>query len=94
VPHDGADLLRTQLSLSTAVEYRVSPRTSVLLQMLRSSPVARHMGEMSKPTREVALGFKRRIGKDILFELSFAENVLLFSNSADIAFHTGLSLRP
>jgi hypothetical protein len=89
----GADLLRYQVTLSTALEYRKTPRTSYLLQTLISGPVARHTGELSKRVREVAVGFKHRLGRTVLFELSVGENVLLFSNSADIDFHGGLVWR-
>ena len=90
----GVELEPYQATLSLALEYRASERTSVFLQILRSGPVARHLGELSKPVREVAVGVKRRVGRDVLLELSAEENVLLYSNSADIAFHMGLVWRP
>ncbi len=91
---EGTDLLDRQLSLSTALEYRATPRTSCVLQTLVSSAVARHLGELSKRVREVAVGIKHRAGRDVLIEASVGENVLLFGNSADIAFHAGLVWRP
>lgn len=90
----GSDLPRYQLSLLGAVEYRATPRTSLVMQMLVSGPVAYHLGELSDRTREQALGVKHRLGRDLLVELSVVENVLVFSNSADVAFHLGLAWRP
>ena len=91
---EGADLMRYQVSVSTALEYRATPRTSYVVQSLISGPVARHMGELSKRVREVAVGFRHRVGRNVILEASAEENVLLFSNSADIAFHGGLIWRP
>lgn len=87
----GVELATHQVTISAALEYRATRRTSLLVQSLFSSPVARHLGELSEPVREVAVGVKHRVGRDVLLELSAEENVLLFSNSADIAFHSGLT---
>lgn len=89
----GVELASTQGTLILALEYRASERTSLLLQTLSSSPVARHLGELSQPVREVAVGVKHRVGSDVVLELSAEENVVLYSNSADIAFHAGLVWR-
>jgi hypothetical protein len=90
---DGVELLRSQLSIMGAVEYRATPRTSFLAQGLVSSPVARHAGEFSERTREISIGLKHRVGRQIVLEFSVAENLLVFGNSADVAFHAGLSWR-
>lgn len=90
----GVELEPYQTTLSAALEYRANEHTSLLLQVLRSGSTARHMDELSQPVREVAVGVKRRVGRDVLLELSAEENVLLYSNSADIAFHIGLVWRP
>jgi hypothetical protein len=90
----GVDLLRYQVSVMSAVEYRATRRTSLVVQSLISGPVARHFGEFSERTREVAIGCKHRVGRDLLLELSVVENLLVFGNSADVAFHTGLTWRP
>ncbi|HNX48882.1 MAG TPA: DUF3187 family protein [Thermoanaerobaculaceae bacterium] len=90
----GVDLLPYQLSIMTAVEVRTTPRTSLVTQALISGPVARHAGEFSDNTREIAIGLKHRMGPDLLLELSVVENLLVFGNSADIAFHAGLTWRP
>jgi hypothetical protein len=75
----------------SAVESRTTPRTSVVGQALVSGPVGHHFGEFSDRTYEFALGVKHRIGRDVLFETSIVGNLLVFGNSADVAFHAGLT---
>lgn len=89
----GMELLRYQLSFINSVEYRASQSTSLITQVLVSGPVAYHFGELSDRTREMAFGLKHRIGDRLLLEISVVENTLVFSNSADVAFHTGLTWR-
>jgi len=91
---DGAELYDTQLSLMTGVEYRSTPRTSFLLQVMVSSPVAHHFGDLSERSREAALGLKHRLGDHFLLEASVGENLVVFANSADVVFRAGLSWRP
>lgn len=90
----GVDLLGYQFSVMGAIEYCVTLRTSLVAQALISGPVARHFGEFSDNTREIALGLKHQIGSNLLVEVSVVENLLVFGNSADVAFHTGLTWRP
>lgn len=89
----GIDLLRYQPSVMTAVEYRATPRSSLVVQGLLSGPVARHFGDFSDRTAEFAVGVKHRVGRDLLLETSVVENLLVYGNSADVAFHAGLTWR-
>jgi hypothetical protein len=84
---NGVDLMRYQPSTMSAVEYRATPRTSVVGQALVSGPVARHFGDFSDRTVELAVGVKHRIGRNLLLEASVVENLLVSGNSADVAFH-------
>lgn len=90
----GVRLLRYQLSFINSVEYRATPATSLIAQVLVSGPVAYHFGEFSDRAREVAVGFKHVFNRHFLLEVSVVENILVFSNSADVAFHTALAWRP
>ena len=83
----------TQGSLLLAGEYRATPRTSVIAQVIISSPFAQGLGDFSERTREVAIGFKHLIAPDFVLEASVEENLLVFGNSADVAFHAGITWR-
>lgn len=89
----GIRVRRTQWSVAPALEYRASPRTSYLLQGLVTSPSAEDFGDFARRTYEVAVGFKRVLSRDVLFEALVLENVLTFNNSADVGFHVGLVWR-
>ncbi len=89
----GVELTRTQFTWLGAVEYVHSPRTSYLIQALITSPGAKHFGGFSESTYEVSLGFKRILRPDLLFEAAVTENVFVFSNSEDVAFHFGFVWR-
>jgi len=90
----GVRLVEYQLSFIHSVEYRATPATSLVAQVLLSGPVAYHFGEFSDRSREVALGLKHMFSRHFLLEVSVVENILAFSNSADVAFHTTLAWRP
>ena len=89
----GVELTRTQFAWLGAVEYVHSPRTSYVIQALVTSPGAKHFGGFSQSTYEVSLGFKRIVRPDLLFEAAVTENVFVFSNSEDVAFHFGFVWR-
>ena len=90
---DGGALRSSQGSLLLAGEYRATARTSLVAQAIVSSPVTRGIGDFSDRTREVAIGCKHLVAPDLLLEMSVAENLLVFGNSADVAFHAGLTWR-
>jgi Protein of unknown function (DUF3187) len=89
----GVTLYPNQISLFTGLEYRLSPRTSWLLQTLVTSPGAEHFGDFSKDTYEITVGFKRLLSRSVLLEASLLENLFIFDNSPDVGFHVGLIWR-
>jgi hypothetical protein len=89
----GIDLTRTQYTWFGAVEYAHSPRTSYLVQALVTSPGAKHFGGFSKSTSEISFGLKRLVRPNLLFEAAITENVFVYSNSEDVAFHVGMYWR-
>jgi hypothetical protein len=89
----GVALYPNQISMFSGLEYRLSPRTSWLLQALVTSPGAEHFGDFSKNTYEITVGLKRLISKDLLLEASLLENLFIFDNSPDVGFHVGLVWR-
>jgi len=90
----GRTLRFTQASLMLAGEYRASARTSLVLQATIASPVTRDAGEFAERSHEVAIGCKRLLSPALLLEASIEENLFVFGNSADVAFHAGLTWRP
>ncbi|MGD1149001.1 MAG: DUF3187 family protein [Thermoanaerobaculaceae bacterium] len=89
----GVRLKPNQLSLFNGVEYRLSPRTSWLLQTLVTSPGAENFGDFSKNTYEVTVGFKHILSPSLLIEVSVLENLFIFDNSPDVGFHVGFVWR-
>ncbi len=85
-PGDGEmDLVMDRLSLMSAFEMRLSPRNSLLLQALWTTPYADYPA-IDDPVFEVTLGLKKRLRNAIL-EAAFIENLLFYDNSPDIGFH-------
>ncbi len=70
-----------------ALERRLGPRTSLLLQGAVLSPAARHFPAFSDPVFEVSVGAKWAVGKASRLELSLVENIVTFNNSVDFAAH-------
>ncbi len=89
----GVRLRANQFSYFAGLEYRVSPRTSWLLQSLVTSPGAEDFGDFSKNTYEITVGFKHLLSPSVLLEASVLENLLIFDNSPDVGFHVGLVWR-
>ncbi len=89
----GIRLRHSQWSAFAGGEYRVSPRTSWVLQAVRTSGGAVDFGDFSKATNEVTLGFKRLVMPDLIVEMSVLENLFAFDNSPDVGFHVGLVWR-
>ena len=90
----GVRLKPNQLSLFNGVEYRLSSRTSWLLQTLITSPGAEQFGDFSKNTYEITVGFKHILSPSWLIEASVLENLFIFDNSPDVGFHVGFVWRP
>lgn len=79
------DLLMDRLSLMSALEARLSPRTSIILQALWTSPYADYPA-IDEPVFELTLGLKKRL-RNCVLEIGFIENLLFYDNSPDIGFH-------
>ncbi len=98
ITHYGAEgdgfveLYSDRLSLMSAVEWRLSGRTSVLVQGLLGSPYADYPA-IEEPVVELTFGFKKRLGEGVL-EVGFVENLLFYDNSPDIGFHLAWSWSP
>ena len=90
--HD-IELRDDQLTGLLAVEWRFSPWMSFLIQYLVSEGVAEDLGEISKPSHEVTLGWKGEIKKGTVLEVGLIENVITYDNSPDFGVHLGLKHR-
>ncbi len=86
-------LNRWQYSAFAGVEYSLSPRTSLLLQLLGTSPTADGFGDFGRWSLEAALGFKRRLWQRWFVEFGIIENLLIYDNSPDVGVHLGLTWR-
>ena len=93
VQADVVRLERIQTSAMLAVEVPATRRTSLLLQTLVASPAMRDFAGFSRPTTEVTLGAKHRLRDDLVVEFGVVENLFVYSNSSDVAFHFGLEWR-
>ncbi len=90
----GIPLQRNQWAGYLALERRVSPRTSLLLQAARVSAASSHFGGLGSPSTEIMVGFKRLLGAHVVLEASVLENLFVFDNSPDVGFHLGFGWRP
>lgn len=61
------------------LEYRVSPDLSLVVQTLRSSPVAKDFGAFSDPVYELSTGFKWQVRDAMIVEFAIVENLFNFS---------------
>ncbi len=86
-------LNRWQYSALAAVEYRATPKTSLLLQLLGTSPTAKDFGDFGRWSYEAAFGFKRRLWQTWFVEFGVLENLLFYDNSPDVGLHLGLTWR-
>ena len=90
--HD-IELRNDQLTGLLALEWRFTPWVSVLVQYLMSEGVAEDLGEISKPSHEVTLGWKGEIKKGTVLEVGLIENVITYDNSPDFGIHVGVKHR-
>lgn len=86
-------LNRWQYSAFTALEYRLSARTSLLLQLLGTSPTAEDFGDFGRWSYEASFGFKRRLWESWFVEFGVIENLLFYDNSPDVGLHLGVTWR-
>ena len=66
---------------------------SLLIQYLVSEGVAEDLGEISKPSHEVTLGWKGEVRKGTVVEVGLIENVITYDNSPDFGVHAGFTQR-
>jgi len=62
---------------------------SLIMQELMSSPFAKDFYDLSRPTNELNVGMKLRIGDVGTMEFSAQEDLFNFNNSADFGLHIG-----
>ncbi len=86
-------LNRWQYSAFAAAEYSLSPQTSLLLQLLATSPTAKGFGDFGRWSLEAAFGLKRRLWQTWFVEFGILENLLIYDNSPDVGLHLGLTWR-
>ncbi len=86
-------LNKWQYSAFTGCEYSLSPLTSLVVQLLGTSPTADGFGDFGRWSLEAAFGFKRRLWQTWFFEFGVLENLLFFDNSPDVGLHLGLTWR-
>jgi hypothetical protein len=75
------------------MEWRFTPWMSLLIQYLVSEGVAEDLGEISKPSHEVTLGWKGEVKKGTVVEVGLIENVITYGNSPDFGIHLGVKHR-
>jgi len=80
-------------SLFGTYAFRVSASTALLAQYLRtSSPFHYRRGsDLGRVAQEIALGFRTRLSRGLLFEAAFLENLDAHLNSPDVGGYFGLS---
>jgi hypothetical protein len=87
----GLELRRWQWSSMLAVECRVGERSSVIVQYLATRGAIEDLGELSRPSHEVSVGYKTELSPGALLEIGILENLFLFDNSPDIGLHVGMT---
>jgi len=83
----GVPIRRSQFTGIVAVEYLATPRTSLLVQWLASSGLARNAGDFSDPIYELSAGWKHRVGRRSVLECALVENTFSYDNSMDFGMH-------
>lgn len=89
----GIEMRRYTYTALLGLEYVCSPSVSLVLQLLRNSPMAEDFEEFSKPSYELSAGVKGKIGDATVVEFAIIENLFTFKNSADIAAHLSIGVR-
>ncbi len=89
----GVELKKDQWTLFSGLEYRLWKRTSLILQNLINSAVARDFFEFSEFTDEITWGIKSELSPGLVMEFSFIENIINFKNSPDFGLHFGMTYR-
>lgn len=76
---------------SLAIEWPMTPASSVIVQYRIDEGAVKQLGSFSNPTHEVLVGGRWRLGKRFLVEAALLENVFIYDNSPDFGVHLGLN---
>ncbi len=87
----GIELREAEFGALGGLRFEISERTALLAQYLLTSPVARDYYTFSDYTHEVQIGVKHRMGEHAIIEVAVVENVVRFTNSADVGIHAALT---
>ena len=96
--HFGSDHFMTvplrsnQFSGMLAYELSTAPNRAFLVQYLYSQGVVPELGELSKPSHEIHLGYKWRFERSVA-QLGLIENIINLNNSPDFGLTFGLNYR-
>jgi hypothetical protein len=75
------------------IEVPCFPWMSVTAQYLISSGGVDSLGDFSRPSHEITVGFKWDVGGGVLLDFAILENILDFYNTPDFGVHLGLAVR-
>ena len=90
---EGIDLRPKQLAALGAVEWRIAPAMSLVVQYLLSQGVAENLGTFSQASHEITVGWKGEVLDRGVLEIGIIENLFNYTNSPDIGVHAGLTYR-
>lgn len=90
---EGLPLRSIQWSGIVGVEVRATDWFSVVAQYLITSGGVDSMDDLSRPSHEIAAGFKWDLGKGYLLETAILENIINPFNSPDFGVHLSLVVR-
>jgi hypothetical protein len=89
----GIKLRTWQWAGQLAAEWNCLPDFSLVAQYLITAGAIEGLRDFSKPSHEVAGGFKWELTHSILFEAALIENIINFENSPDLGFQFGFTFR-
>jgi thiol-disulfide isomerase/thioredoxin len=89
----GVEIRDSQASGLLAVEWRLKPRHSILVQYLVSQGQVNNLPPFDQSSHELTLGWKWEVRPRGVFEFGLIENIVLFDNSPDFGVHGGYSQR-
>jgi len=90
---EGVDMRATQVAAMAAVEWKHRSRISMVVQYLFTEGALENPKAFRRPTSEILVGLKWRVGNSHLIDLAGMENFIIPDNSADFGFHAGLTVR-
>ncbi|MGH9797043.1 MAG: DUF3187 family protein, partial [Candidatus Polarisedimenticolia bacterium] len=83
-------------SLFAAWAFTATPRSALVVQLLRSRGVFPHRREndLGRTATEAAVGMRHRVAEDLIFEWSLLENLARDYNTPDFGAFFGLTFEP